>query len=115
MSLISENIMEEFSAWAEKSEDKSIFPMISKEEDSYYIDRETEETYMMEYSFETMAELKNLINAYSGLADDPQMLRKLVVEIMQNRFKSQLEMQESLKSNKTQDDNKNLPEFVYVF
>lgn len=113
MSLISENIIEEFSAWAEKNEDKGIFPVISKE-DSYYIDRKSEETYMMEYSFETMAELKNLVEEYNGLTDDPQMLRKLVVEIMQNRFKSQLETHEFTDSKKTENVNNALPDFVYI-
>lgn len=115
MSLISEDIMAELSAWAKKNEDKSIFPVISKAESSYYIDRKSDETYMMEYSFETMPELKTLIEAYSGLTDDPQMLRRLVVEIMQNRFEDKLEMPVLADSNRDKNVNKVLPDFVYRF
>ena len=115
MSLISEDIMAELSAWAEKNEDKSVFPTFSKAEDSYYIDRKSDETYMMEYSFETMAELRNLVEVYSGLADDPHMLRRLVVEIMQNRFEDKLEMPEFAGSNMVKNVNKILPDFVYRF
>lgn len=115
MSLISENILREFSAWAEENEDKRIFPGISKEETSYYINRDSEKTYMMKYSFETMAELEKALEEYSGLSDDLPMLRKLTIGVLQNRFNGRLEVQEAEGQNRTEDGNKALPDFVYVF
>lgn len=110
MSLIKEEVMEEFSVWAGKNEDKHIFPVIDKEESSYYIDRESEDTYMMPYSFETVAELKKLMEEYSGLSEDLQMLNKLTVEIYKARFRGKKAVEEESAGKKTE-----LPEFVYVF
>lgn len=117
MSLINEKVIEEFAEWAKENEDRKIFPEISENENSYYIDRKSEDTYMTEYSFKTVAELKKELEKYSGLPADSQILKKLTVEICQNRFRSKLEMNvdNKMQSEKVNDGKKTLPEFIYVF
>ncbi len=119
MSLINEKVMQEFAVWAETNEDKNIFPAIAGEEESYYIKRDSEETYMIEYSFRTLAELKKALEEHSGLSTDPEMLKMLTIEICQDRYKSELnihkEDDKSKERKRVQDSEKTLPEFVYVF
>lgn len=119
MSLINEAAMEKFSVWAAENEDKDIFPSISQSEESYYIDRSSDETYMMEYSFQTLAELKKGLEQYSGLSDDEQILKMMTIEICQNMFRresanNKAEATEDGESKRSK-DNKTLPEFIYVF
>lgn len=119
MSLINENVMKKFSEWAEENEDKSVFPVISEGEETYYIDRDSEETYMMEYSFRTLAELKKALEEYSGLSANPQMLKMMTIEVCRDRYRSELniykEEDNSQERKAAQDSEKTLPEFVYVF
>lgn len=118
-SLLSENVIEEFFAWAKENKDNNIFSEISEEEDSYYINRNSEETYLMEYSFQNMAWLKEALEECSGLSADSQMLKNMTVEICQKKFESNPEIREHLvsekKEEKVQESKKTLPEFVYVF
>ena len=118
MNLINEKAIEEFVVWAKQNEDKNIFPQISQEE-SYYTDRTSEETYMMEYSFRTMEELKCALEKYSGLKDDPQILKAMTIEICKNRFRCNLNTQEQ-KDNRYEkvevnNSEKTLPDYVYAF
>lgn len=118
MSLIDKKVIEEFSTWAEKNGDKHIFPEICKEEGSYYIDRNSEETYMMDYSFETVVELKELLMKYGGLAEESQMLNNLTVEIYKNRYIRSSVINVDDVGNRKEvsiDEEKKLPEFIYVF
>lgn len=118
MSLIDETIKEEFSKWAQEHDDKHIFSEISKEEDSYYIVRNLEETYLTEYSFKTVAELKKGLVEYSGLQLDEQILEMLVVEICQNRYDNRIDKQKEKiidELKKEEIKKMELPEFVYVF
>ena len=110
---------------------RSIFPKISEGEVSYYIDRDSEETYIMEYSFKTIDELKGLLERYSGLSEESQMLKKMAVEVCQNRFRGNVETNsrsenikvktdagkemKKLGIKKETDGDKILPEFIYVF
>lgn len=119
MSLIDKKSYESLIEWAKENEDRYIFPMISDEEDSYYIDRNSEETYMMEYSFETMGGLKEALEEYSGLSEFPEILRIITSEACKNRFdKGRAVYQagsERQVLEKAQDDKTALPEFIYVF
>lgn len=131
MNSINEKVKGEFLEWAKNNEDKEAFPRISKEKDSYYINRNSEETYMMEYSFKTIAELREALEKYSGLADEQQMLKRMAVEVCRNRFKSASEMDNDKinlqiipkapnaidegKEKKEFDGEKVLPEFIYIF
>lgn len=117
MNLTDEEIIEDFFAWAVENEDRKVFPCISKEETSYYSDRVSENTYIMEYSFKVMPELKNALEKYSGLLSNAYMLRKLTIEICQGRL-----FQESLDNERREDEQKDsvigadiLPEFIYTF
>lgn len=108
--------IEEFAEWAEKNEDKNVFPEISENVSSYYIDRVSEKTYMMPYSFQNIAELKKLLKQYGGLESDSELLQMIVINICQNRYRGSLEtgMHQNEKS-ENQDGEKRLPEYVYTF
>ena len=114
-----ERVIKEFQAWAKENKDNTVFPEISIEEDSYYSNRNSEETYMMEYSFQNMAGLKEVLGRYSRLSTDTQMLKGLTVEICQHRFKKNPEIYRNVdnreKKEAVYDSPKTLPEFVYVF
>lgn len=119
MSLIDEKMMQILLEWAKENEDRNIFPMISGEDDSYYIDRNSEETYMMEYSFETMAELKKVLEEYSGLSESPELLKMITIETCKNRagksMKAYGRRDDGREKKSEQDDKATLPEFIYVF
>lgn len=121
MSSINDKIIEEFSTWAGQNENKKIFPQISKDKESYYIDRVSEETYMMEYSFNTMPELRSALETYSGLADDSQMLRMLTINIYQNNFLNNNEEHKKKNIDEIrEEENKvkgqyDIPDYIYVF
>lgn len=118
MNLIEEEVVKVFSVWAGMNEDKYIFPAINKEQTSYYINRESEETYIMDYSFESVAELRDLIANYCGLSEESQILNKLTLEIYKNRFRGKLVSDVGDVKNDTkevQSEQVELPEFVYVF
>lgn len=127
MSLISEKSIEEIAMWARANENTSIFPEIQKESDSYYTDRRQDETYLMEYSFQNMLQLKHSLESYSGLDADSQLLKRLIVEVSNNRSSGKKEKdteegerQKNMdmvkkKAEKAHDSQKTLPEYVYVF
>lgn len=118
MSLIDEKTKEEFCTWAAKNEDKHIFPVISEEEDSYYVDRDSERTYMMDYSFKTVAELKEALEEHGSLLSDSRILRMLVIEICRNRYDGRVEKHKKSDTDELQkEENRTteLPEFVYIF
>jgi hypothetical protein len=116
MSLINEDIIEELSIWAKKNEDKNVFPQILEKEDSYYMNRESEETYIMEYSFNTLQELKNSLIKYSGLSEYADILKIMTVAICQEKFRGMNEIPYNIELEEKEDDKKSeLPEFVYVF
>lgn len=111
MSLIDET-------WAKENEDKHIFPGISDEADSYYKKRNSETTYMMEYSFRTVAELEKALLDYSGVSSDARILKMLAIEICENRYMAGQEKcgQEDSNIVLEQDiQGTELPEFVYIF
>jgi hypothetical protein len=118
MNLIDESIVEKLSRWAELNEDKNVFPTINEDEDSYYINRNSNQTYIMEYSFKTLQEVKESLNKFSGLSDnDSEILKIITVEMCQERFKGKIE-ESGVDMGKVKDyGNKKsvLPEFVYVF
>ncbi len=115
MNSISEKTIEEFAIWAKKNEDKNIFPLISADEDSYYIKRESDDTYIMKYSIETLMELRQALEVHGGLSDSPEMLKMLTVEVCQDRYKSTLRANKEDKRKKAYKGEKALPEYVYVF
>ncbi len=119
MSLIREKVIDDFWSWAGTHADKDIFPEISAEENSYYIDRNTDQTYIMEYSFQDMFALREALEEYSDLKSDPYMLKRMTIELFQNRYVSLDDMNRDVDSQvsigKKQADQKSLPEFRYEF
>lgn len=119
MNSINEKAIEDLLVWAKEREDRHVFPEISKEETSYYINRESEETYIMEYSFKALAELRYGLEKNSGLATEPELLKKLTIEICQNRYLPKLRVnanQENFSGDSERNDERqDLPEYVYAF
>lgn len=119
MSLISEKVIEELSRWAEKNENVSIFPEISESESSYYIDKNAEDDYLIEYAFLNMEELKEELKKHSGLSIESQLLKKLVIEICQNRYIGRSDIYEGKGNGQEaasiRSGEKVLPEYIYVF
>jgi hypothetical protein len=113
MNLIDESIIDELSKWATENEDKNVFPQISCKESSYYVDRESEETYMMEYSINTLQDLKTNLKHYSDLSDETEILKLITVGVCKECIKND----EIIKNTELLDDEKqsDLPEFIYVF
>lgn len=118
MNLINDQFVNDFSEWAEENEDKSAFPSISERTDSYYISRNSEETYMMEYSFETVAAFKTALERYSRSSMDTWLVNKMIVAMYQNRFTSgqNKNIPDEQKEKLSPVDGKSeLPEYIYVF
>ncbi len=119
MNLISEKEAAFFSSWAKEKKDEKCFAEIEKEKSSYYIDRDSEETYIMEYSFRNMEELKKLLRQYGTPDQEPELLKALTIAICRNGPGS---VQSSMNCGKKQgqgclaeDKEKILPEYTYVF
>lgn len=116
MNWIDDSLMNEMIAWAENNEDRSVFSEICEDVPSYYIDRQSKETYLIEYSFKTMAELKEALERYSGLSENSDILNKIVYAICQNRYRGEWEISDAKPEQESaNDDQEKLPEFIYVF
>lgn len=115
MSLINDDIVKSLSVWAEKNEDKKSFSQIEKNEKTYYKDRASEETYIMEYSIKTVEDMKQALEKYGGLSEDPHMLKKMVIGLCQNRYRQNPSVSESVETNENEDMNKTLPDSIYSF
>lgn len=120
--LRNEKVIEEFQAWAKENKDNTVFSKISKEEGSYYSNRNLEETYLMDYSFQNMAGLKETLGKYSGLSMDSPTLKKLTIEICRDRCRNELKVcerendrEDRIERNITQEEGKALPQYIYVF
>lgn len=118
MNLISGQFVNDISEWAEENEDKSAFPSICERTDSYYISHNSEETYMMEYSFETVAAFKKALERYSRSSMDARLIDKMIVAMYQNRFtgvqNENIPGEQEEKWNPA-DGKGQLPEYIYVF
>ena len=120
MSLTNAKMKEDLSEWAEQNKDKTVFPEISEEETSYYIDRNSEETYMMEYSLDDLQSLRNNLEKYPELSSDLNLLKNLTIGISRNRVQREPEKHgdpnsDHLEENTVTHDERTLPEYVYVF
>lgn len=120
MNLIDEKILEKLSLWAEKNADKNVFREVLNDDVSYFINRDSEETYMIEYSPETEIEVKEYLDKYTGQSLEQEILKDLTIAICQNKYRATKldDYVNSIKNNqstKDSDDKKMLPEFIYVF
>ncbi|MCM1233055.1 MAG: hypothetical protein NC489_23270 [Ruminococcus flavefaciens] len=121
MNLINGNIREYLSLWAKENEDANVFPKISDEVTSYYITRNSKQSYIKEYAFENMQELASELERYSGLPEKSQLLKKMTVAICENRYKSYFEGYGNEGERKYDegivrgDEEKELPDFIYIF
>ncbi len=108
MSLISENIIENFSLWAK--ENKSFFSDVSTEKASYYNNRYMKREYMMEYAFQNIAEMRDVLEIYGELGKNSQMVNSIVVAVSQGKFFDSLELRRCEKEEKEYDQRKNANE-----
>lgn len=119
MSLINGKKIKEFSTWAKENEDKEIYPRIDKDCSSYFIERKLHDTYMMEYSIYTIEELKEALGKYCGLFTDPEMLKRLTIEICQNKFVRKDADFSGITEEKSGDVDRNegnaVRDFIYLF
>lgn len=121
MNSINGNIIEYLHLWAKENEDKKVFPQTSDEETSYYITRNSEQSYIQEYAFENMQELAGNLKKYSGLSEKSQLLKEMTVAICENRYKGYFESYEDKREGKygeetvRADEEKELPDFIYIF
>lgn len=118
MSLISDQFLDDLLEWAKENENRDVFPLISEQESSYYICHNTEETYMMEYSFESAIALKAALEKYSRKPMDVQMLNKMIIAAYQNRYTAARDesVSERQEEKLNSDDGKSeLPEYIYAF
>lgn len=120
--LENEKVIEEIRAWAEENSDNAAFTEISKGEESYYSDRYSEETYLMEYSFQDMIWLKEALEKYSGVSGDLQILKGVIVEICRSRYINELKTcasednrKDKVEEKNLQEDRMELPQYIYVF
>lgn len=121
MNLISEEFTELISMWAQTNSDKNIFPDRSENQTTYYINREDEDSYIMEYSFKTLPELKEAICKYSGLQAEDELFKRIVIEICQLKCESEYEEHNHnmvglmRERDAVLSEDKALPEYIYVF
>lgn len=116
MSLINDKNMNVLVKWASENGDKNIYPCMSKEKDSYYICRDSEENYIMEYAVESILELRKYMEKYSGIAEDSQILKFLIIKICQDRYRSKQSLFEEtgVEKNRSGKEKSVLPEFRYA-
>lgn len=116
MSWTNEEVIKELSIWAEANEDKHVFPDISESEVSYYIDRDEEDNYLMEFSYKNILELRELFYKFGGLSVDPQIIEKLLIGIFQNRCEEVKFNESDMPVKKlAKETGSLLPDFIYVF
>lgn len=97
------------SEWASRNENKHIFLAASNEdEDSFWMTRENEDSYIMAYDFRTLPEFEKLCLNIFGKKFDKEIQRIISVAA----FKHSGDYEEMQKKEKTDD---RLPEHIYVF
>ncbi len=107
--------IETLAEWAERNEDKNVFPLISKSLSTYYVNRDLGRPYMIDFSFQNIEELKALLEQYSELKMDTELLRMISIAICQNRYQSAIEFADDQQVGAKDDHMKKLPEYLYVF
>lgn len=119
MNLIKEEFLSRFSEWAAENENTSVYPKINPQKESYYIDRNSDETYMMEYSINTLHDLREALYKYSGLSEESEMLKMITTEMCRNRYGAitgeAVNSDDDFQNQSFQDNNETLPEYIYVF
>lgn len=119
MNLIKEEVFKRFSEWAAENENKSVYSEINSHKESYYIDRNSDETYMMEYSINTLHDLRDALYKYSGLSADYEMLKMVTTEMCRNRYKAvtgeAVNKEDNFRNQSFQNNQETLPEYIYVF
>lgn len=77
--------------------------------ESYFIERNTDNTYIIEYDFSTIADLKALMDTISGAKIPDEIKHMLAVAA----FRAKPEMSDLQQT--ISNEQKNIPEFIYAF
>ena len=89
--------------------ENTIFTKWEKERDSYWEEKDDRYPCILEYKFDTPADMMKLLKIY---IEDERMLKMLVAD----SFKKRNEVQaERLDANDEKPEDVSLPEYVYVF
>lgn len=95
--------------WALAHEKKEVFDGYGKNTDSYFIDRISDNTYMMEYEVDDIGELSKLICENSRGKIDDEALKILSVAALKCK-------PDSIKNGDAQNsDISKIPEYIYNF
>lgn len=116
---LTRSAIEKILLWAAVNEEKDSFSTVFQEMDSYYIDRQSDETYIMEYSIKTIAELKNALIKYSGMSPNSEILKIITTQICQDRYRREWTLTTNDKTDRIEkeaiDGKQQLPDYIYVF
>lgn len=100
--------------WASAHSDDSIFDRRCKDdEDSYFISRNTEDTYIMKYKFESIPQLQEKMEMVCGDEIERQTQKLLAITAFKCRTALSEDIQET--DINTGVDRGKLPEFTYAF
>jgi len=84
MNLINEKVLEPIKNWSNENKDKEVFPVISERENSYYTERKSDETYLMEYDFRNIKELRDILQEYMDGTEEKTILGRMAMLVLQN-------------------------------
>lgn len=98
--------------WASRNEEvKYCFSKPDSEQESYYTPYRGAESYLLNYDFETLPELRKLIETYSEKDIQLQDIQKVLL-VAAMKGKVQVEDEKTIDTIKKQ---KELKEYIYVF
>ncbi len=100
--------------WAAANRDEQVFEQRSSSSmDSYFLTRNSEETYIMPYKFKTIPEFQERIKEVCGAEIDPQRQKLLAITAFKCRAVAEEKSHEEQKKENT--NKGKLPEFTYAF
>ncbi|MDE6626710.1 MAG: hypothetical protein K2K56_10150 [Lachnospiraceae bacterium] len=100
--------------WASVHSDENIFDRRCKvDENSYFVSRNREDTYIMKYKFETIAQLQENIKRICGDEIDLQTQKLLAIAAFKCKASQVEDTHEANAKNNV--DRGKLPEFTYAF
>lgn len=101
--------------WASENSNKYCFSGMDQEKESYFIKREEKpNSYIREYKFESLPELKRELDILWGNNDTLEKVKKIIgVAALKN--KPSVIIQEQVKAEEKRDTGDKLPVFIYNF
>lgn len=115
MSLISEREQTYLSNWAKTAESRMAEEVVSGE--SYFEKRTNEETYLVEYVFDTAGNMDQMIQKVLGDSQDEKLRRVCEVAALKERSRRVDEKGKNQQTvtGKQDEEESQIPEFIYNF